>query len=71
MTIKKLDYTKSKQDIFYKIIYPLYATEFLFGCKNYESFAFLVSANFILNSEQWVYILQHWKEKEEILNIEY
>lgn len=69
MQIKKFDYSKSKEDIFYKVIYPLYAREFLFGNK-YESFAFLVEANFILNAEQWDYILEHWEQKESILYIE-
>lgn len=66
MKIKKFDYTDSKEDIFYKIIYPIYPREFLFG-DNYENFAFLVSANFILNSEQWEYNLEHWNMKESIL----
>lgn len=69
MTIKKFDYSKSKEDIFYKIIYPIYAREFLFG-SNYEDFALSVSANFILNPEQWEYILEHWNEKETILKTE-
>lgn len=69
MTIKKFDYSKSTEDIFYKVIYPIYAKEFLFG-NNYESFAFLVSSNFALNAVQWEYILQHWEEKEQILRIE-
>ena len=55
MTNKIFDYSKSKEDIFYKVIYPLYAREFLFG-NNYEHFAFLVEANFILNAPQWEYI---------------
>jgi hypothetical protein len=38
MTNKIFDYSKSKEDIFYKVIYPLYAREFLFG-NNYEHFA--------------------------------
>jgi hypothetical protein len=69
MTIKKFDYSKSTKDIFYKIIYPVYAKEFLYG-SNYENFAFLVSANFILNAEQWILILEHWELKETILKIE-
>ena len=69
MTIKKFDYSKSREDIFYKIIYPMYPKEFLFGY-DYENFAFLVSANFILNSEQWELILEHWEQKERILTIE-
>jgi hypothetical protein len=68
MTIKKFDYSKSKEDIFYKILYPIYAKEFLYG-SNYEDFAFTISANFILNSEQWEYILEHWEQKENILKI--
>jgi len=69
MTIKKFDFRAEKRDIFYEKIYPLYAREFLCG-NNYESFAFLLSANFILSSEQWEYILEHWEEKESILSIE-
>ena len=67
MTIKKFDYSKSTEDIFYKVIYPLYPREFLFG-SNYEQFAFLVGANFILNDTQWEYILEHWEQKESIVN---
>jgi hypothetical protein len=63
MTITKFDYSKSTEDIFYKIIYPMYAREFMFG-KKYEDFAFTVSANFKLNAEQWEYILEYWEEKE-------
>lgn len=69
MTIKKFDYSKSTKDIFYEIIYPLYSRDFLFG-NDYEQFAFLVGANFILNAEQWEYILEHWEQKESILTIE-
>ena len=69
MIIKKFDYSKSTEDIFYKVIYPIYAKAFLFG-SDYESFAFDVSANFILNPEQWEYILEHWEMKESILKIE-
>jgi hypothetical protein len=69
MTIKKFDYSKSTEDIFYKTIYPMYAKEFLFG-NSYENFAFLVEANFILNAQQWEYILEHWEQKETILKIE-
>ena len=68
MTIKNFDFTGSKEDIFYKILYPIYAKEFLYG-SNYEDFAFTISANFILNSEQWEYILEHWEQKESILKI--
>jgi hypothetical protein len=69
MTIKKFDYSKSTKDIFWQIIYPLYAREFMYG-KSYESFAFIVSANFILNPEQWEYILEHWEQKESIVKFE-
>ena len=69
MKIKKFDYSNSKEDIFYKVIYPMFASQFLFG-NSYEQFAFLVQANFILNPEQWEYILEHWEQKESILTIE-
>ena len=66
MTIKKFDYSNIQEDIFYKIIYPIYAKEFLFG-SDYETFAFTVSANFILNPIQWEYILEHWEAKEHLI----
>jgi hypothetical protein len=68
MQITKLDYSKSTQDIFYTVIYPLYPREFLFG-NNYKTFAMLVEANFILNDRQWEYILEHWERKESIKSI--
>lgn len=66
MANRKFDYSKSTVDIFYEKIYPLYPKEFLFG-NNYEKFARLISTNFILNEEQWEYILEHWELKETIL----
>lgn len=69
MIIKKFDFSKSTEDIFYKIIYPVYAKEFLSG-SNWSNFADLVSANFILNAPQWDYILEHWEQKEIIIRIE-
>mgnify|MGYP001370492346 CR=1 FL=1 len=69
MTIKKFDLSKIKGDVFYKYIYPIYSKSFLFG-DNYEDFAFLVSANFILSTGQWDEILKEWEFKESILKIE-
>lgn len=69
MTIKKFNFSAIKEDVFYKHIYPIYSKEFLFG-SDYEKFASLISANFILNSEQWEYVLEHWEFKESILLIE-
>lgn len=63
MTVTKFDFTDSTQDIFYKVIYPLCAEDFMFG-QDYEYFAAIVQARFILNPVQWEYILQHWEEKE-------
>jgi len=68
MQVTKFDYSKSTEDIFYKIIYPIYAKEFLFG-SSYEEFASIVSTMFILNSEQWEYVLEHWEGKQSILEI--
>lgn len=65
MNIIKFDYSESTDDIFYKIIYPLYTKEFMFG-NDYEMFAFNVASNFNLNKEQWEYILEHWNKKEQI-----
>lgn len=69
MTIKKFDYSHINKDIFYQIIYPVYAKEFLYGT-DYENFAFVISANFILNPIQWDYILEHWEEKERLVKFE-
>jgi hypothetical protein len=35
-----------------------------------KTFVFTVSANFILNPEQWELILEHWEQKESIKIIE-
>lgn len=69
MKITKFNFSSSKEDIFYKIVYPLYPSAFMYGT-NYEQFASLVSANFILNPEQWEYILEHWEAKEQLKQIE-
>jgi hypothetical protein len=37
MTTKKIDYSGQKKDVFYPIIYPLFAREFIFG-NSYEAF---------------------------------
>ena len=66
MKTTKLNFLKSTNDIFYKIIYPVYAKEFLFS-DNYENFALLVETKFILNPIQWDYILEHWIAKENLL----
>lgn len=65
---RKFNYMDSTVDIFYKIIYPLYAKEFLFGTR-YDTFAELVALSFMLNNQQWEYILEHWEEKEAISRI--
>lgn len=66
---KKFDYSKSTNDIFFKVIYPLFAKEFMFG-SDYHTFAKMVSDHFILNEPQWDYILEHWTAKEAIATLE-
>ena len=63
---KRFNYTNSREDIFYKIIYPLFPKEFLFG-NDLEEFLKLVNETFILNDIQLEIIVEHWKEKEKIL----
>ena len=63
---KRFDYKNSREDIFYKIIYPLFPKEFLFG-NDLEEFLKLVNETFILNDIQLEIIVEHWKEKENIL----
>jgi hypothetical protein len=69
MDIKKFDYSKSTKDIFYKIIYPIYAKEFLYG-NSYKEFFDMLSTNFILNARQWDYVLCHLEQKESTLSKE-
>ena len=64
---KRFDYTNSREDIFYKVIYPLFSKEFLFG-NDLEEFLKLVNETFILNDFQVLHIVEHWKEKENICN---
>lgn len=68
MKQRTFDYSNSTEDIFYKVIYPIFAKEFLFG-NRYENFAGKVQEYFILNEEQWEYILEHWNEKESLLTL--
>lgn len=69
MAQTKYDYSQTGEDIFYKIIYPVFAREFLF-LSNYETFASLVQAKFNLNDYQLQKILEYWEEKEQILTTE-
>ena len=69
MQIKYFDYSEKGTGIFYKVIYPMYAREFLFG-NSYEYFIQTVEANFIINPDQRNNILIHWVQKERILAIE-
>jgi len=62
----KTYYAHLKEDVFYKKIYPLFAKEFLFE-NDFGTFTEKVSEVFILNPEQWEYILEHWRNKELIL----
>ena len=66
-TIKKINLTPIKKDVFYSHLYPIYAKDFLFSPINYEQFARIIEKNFVLSSEQWEYVLEHWNFKENIL----
>jgi len=62
----KINLTKLGDGVFYKYIYPVYPKEFLFGI-DYETYATIVSEEFILNERQWDNILIEWEIKEAIL----
>jgi len=62
----KINLTESKQDVFYQTIYPIAPKKFLFGT-DYEKYTKKVQKYFILNPEQWEYILEHWNDKEKLL----
>jgi len=64
--IMKVDLTKVKGEVFYKYIYPVFPTEFLYNC-NYEKFAELVNMLFVLNKKQWESVLNEWEIKESLL----
>jgi hypothetical protein len=63
MKIIKFNFNASEKDIFWTIIYPIYAVEFMFG-ESYVDFKYLLEGNFLLNEAQWELILEHWNEKE-------
>ena len=69
MLTKKFDLSGLNEDVFYKIIYPVFAKEFLFF-GDYELFANLVGQRFKLSSTQWESVLIHWEQKESIISIE-
>lgn len=54
--------------VFYGYIYPCFAKEFLFG-SNYEQYATLINAQFILTHDQWERVITEWESKEMILSI--
>lgn len=64
------DYRHIDEDIFYKVIYPLFAKEFLFG-NDYLEFTSLLNKHFILNQIQMDAIDKHWNYKENILKLKY
>ena len=66
--MKKLDLRGSNKDIFYKIIYPATAKDFLFKSLTIKKYLQIVDAMFIINEIQRKYILEHWNEKESLIN---
>jgi len=60
------NYLTSKEDIFYKVIYPVLCKEFLYG-DNLNQFMDLVQNIFVINKEQIEYIKEHWELKQSIL----
>ena len=66
--MKKLDLRGSNKDIFYKIIYPATAKEFLFKSLTIKKYLQTVDAIFIINEIQREYIIEHWNEKEILIN---
>ena len=66
--MKKLDLRGSNKDIFYKIIYPATAKEFLFKSLTFKKYIKKVETMFIINEIQKEYILEHWNDKENLIN---
>ena len=66
--MKKLDLRGSNKDIFYKIIYPATAKDFLFKSSTIKKYLQIVETMFIINEIQKEYILEHWNEKENLIN---
>lgn len=64
----KIDLSKCEGDVFYKYIYPVLASEFLFTSE-YEHFADVVFAYFKLSPIQWDSVLNHFTFKEDFLKI--
>ena len=65
--MKKLDLRGSNKDIFYKIIYPATAKEFLFKSSTIKEYLNTVNKMFIINEIQREYILEHWNDKENLM----
>ena len=59
--MKKLDLRGSNKDIFYKIIYPATAKEFLFKSLTIKKYLQTVDTMFIINEIQREYIFEHKK----------
>ena len=65
--MKKLDLRGSNKDIFYKIIYPSTAKEFLFKSLTIKEYLKTVNKMFIINEIQREYIFEHWNDKENLM----
>ena len=65
--MKKLDLRGSNKDIFYKIIYPATAKEFLFKSLTIKEYLKTVNKMFLINEIQIEYIFEHWNEKENLM----
>ena len=65
--MKKLDLRGSNKDIFYKIIYPATAKEFLFKSLTIKEYLKTVNKMFIINEIQREYIFEHWNDKENLM----
>ena len=65
--MKKLDLRGSNKDIFYKIIYPATAKEFLFKSLTIKEYLKTVNKMFIINEIQIEYIFEHWNDKENLM----
>ena len=65
--MKKLDLRGSNKDIFYKIIYPATAKEFIFKSLTIKEYLKTVNKMFIINEIQIEYIFEHWNDKENLM----
>ena len=65
---KKINFKNYAPSRAWDLMYPLICQDFLFRT-DYVIFAELIEEKFILQPDQWEYVLIRWEQKESFLSV--